>query len=374
MPALWYSLGNLRKKKLRTITTVVGVAVGVGTLFALLSVGAGIEGALSKAMDAMGAHILVLPIGCPYALSLALTRGVDTLEYLDENLLAQVVSQPNVRVANPVVVGKVLVNGEQFTVYGTTEDYLKARGWTSSSLEGAVVGVEAARRLGVGVGDLLALEFYSQETLRVVGILARTGGQQDLFVFVPLKVAQRLLGLEGKLSAILVQVKDVREVAVTRQALGRLPFSQAVPPSEVFDMLVGLFGTVQSNLILITGIAIAVATLVTFNTMVMAVYERRREIGILRAIGTTRAQVFSLFVREAAVLSLLAGVVGIGGGYLAMLLLPQTTGFGLEARPVFSPAYVGISLGVALTVGLAAGAYPAFRAARIEPITVLREP
>ncbi len=374
MLAFWYTLATLRKRKVRTVTAVGGVTVGVGTLFALLSVGAGIQRALSQALDAMGAHILVLPIGCPYALTLALTRGVDTLEYLDEDLLPQVLNHPNVKMANPVVVGKVLVNGEQFTVYGTTKDYLVSRGWPGSAFEGALVGAEAARRLEVEVGDVLNLSFYSQETLPVLGVLPRTGGQQDLFVFVPLKVAQRLLGLEGKLSAILVQVKEVREVTATRQALGRLPFSQAVPPSEVFDMLVGLYGTVQSNLILVTGIAIAVATLITFNTMVMAVYERRREIGILRAIGTTRSQVFFLFVREAAVLSLIAGLMGIGGGYLATLLLPQTTGFGLEARPVLSPAYVGLCLLVALVVGLAAGAYPAFRAAQIQPISVLREP
>jgi putative ABC transport system permease protein len=109
------------------------------------------------------------------------------------------------------------------------------------------------------------------------------------------------------------------------------------------------------------------------NTMIMSVQERRREIGLLRAVGATRREVFNLFLTESVFVSAIGGVVGLAVGYLATLLLPRASGMGLDAPPQYSFAFVGVCLLVAITVGAVSAMYPAMMAARIQPIRALRE-
>ncbi len=371
---LWMILANARKRRARAIMTVAGVAIGVGTLFALLAVSAGMESALEREIEGLGAHILLLPKGCPYALTLALMQGTETLEYIPEEMLPQFAGVENVHLAVPVVVGRARLGGEQVSVYGATDELFAVKRWGGAGFSGAVVGSDVAARLRLVRGQSISLDLYETVTLEIAKILPRSGGRDDTFVFVPLRTAQTLLALPGRLSAVLVQTTDVARTAPTRLALGRMADVQAVPPSDVFDMLVTLFGSIKSTLILVTGIAIVVGVLTTMNTMTMAAYERKKDIGLLRAVGATRADVFRMFMVESLVLSLVSGVLGVALGYAATHFLPRTTGFGLDSPAVFSVGYVALCLLVATVVGSLSGIYPAMLAARTQPIRALREP
>jgi len=353
--------------------TIGGIAIGVATLFALLALSSGIEGALEREIGGLGAHILLLPIGCPYTMTLSLMQGADTAEFIPQEAVPQVRATDNVRATVPVVVGKAKVNGKLTSIYGTTEDIFLTKDWRTNDLSGAIVGSDVATKLKLKPGDRLSLDLYAEESVTVTTILDATGGRDDTFVFIPLAVAQKVLALEGKLSGILVQTTNLSKVTGTRYTLAKIPGVQAVPPSEVFDTLIGLFDSVKQTLILITGIAIVVGVLTTMNTMTMAVYERKREIGLLRALGSTRREVFRLFVSESVLVSLAGGVVGLALGYAASFLLPRTSGFGIQATPHFKLAYVGICLLVAVAVGTLSAIYPAMMAARTQPIRALRE-
>ncbi len=370
---LWMIVANVRRRKARVLMTVVGIAIGVATLFALLAVSAGTESALRREIDGLGAHILLLPEGCPYALTLALMQGTDTLEYIPAEILPQVQALENVRLAVPVVVGKVRLGGELVSIYGASDELAHLKGWDLPGLRGAVVGSNVAAQLGLKKGQRLKLELYKETELEIAAVLRPTGGRDDTFIFVPLSVAQELLGLREMFSAILVKTEDIAKAAVTRSTLSRLGNVQAVPPTEVFDTLVALFGSVKSTLILITGIALVVGVLTTMNTMTTAVYERKKDIGILRAVGATRWDVFRLFMMESLAISLLAGAVGIVLGYAATFLLPKESGFGMSTAPVFSLGHVGLCLLVAAVVGSASGLYPAMQATRTQPVQALRE-
>ncbi len=353
--------------------TIGGIAIGVATLFALLALSSGIEGALEREISGLGAHVLLLPIGCPYTLTLSLMQGADMAEFIPEDVVSHVRETENVRATVPVVVGKAKVNGTLASIYGTTEDVFQVKSWGTADLTGALVGSNVATKLELKEGDRLAIDLYSEVTVPVTKVLEETKGRDDTFVFLALPVAQKVLGLEGKLSGILVETTNVSKVTQTRYALAKIAGIQAVPPSEVFDTLIGLFGSVKQTLILITGIAIVVGVLTTMNTMTMAVYERKREIGLLRALGSTKRDVFNLFVSESLLVSLAGGVVGLALGYAASFLLPRTSGFGIAASPQFSLAYVGICLLVAVAVGTLSAIYPAAMAARTQPIRALRE-
>jgi len=369
----WIILANARKRKARVAMTVAGIAIGVATLFALLALSAGIEQALDREISAMGANILLLPEGCPYELTLALMQGSDAFEHIPMDVLPSVLAVGDVQVAAPVAVGKAKANGQLTSIYGTTDEILGVRQWGIDSFQGAVVGSDVAEKLGVSAENVLSLSLYASEEIPIEVVLEPTFGRDDTFVFVPLEVAQRVLGLGDQLSAILVRTNSVTATTTTQSTLGRMSDIQAVPPSDVFERLMDLFATIKQTLILITGIAIVAGVLTTMNTMTMAVYERKKEIGILRALGSTRGNVFRLFVAESLVLSLVGGVVGVALGFIATQFLPQSSGFGLEATPVFSFLYVAICLLVAIVVGVASSLYPAMSAARTQPIKILRE-
>jgi putative ABC transport system permease protein len=353
--------------------TVLGIAIGVATLFALLSLSSGIAMALDREIGGMGAHILLLPEGCPYALTIALMQGADTVEYIPGPNLESFRAVQNVALAVPVVVGRAKVNGQLAAVYGTSDAIFGVKQWGVSTFTGAIVGSDVANKQNLSVGQRITLDLYAEESLEVAKILPATGGRDDTFVFVPLAVGQSVIGVGDQLSAVLVQVNDITKVTETRYTLGRMSDVQAVPPSEVFDTLIGLFESVKQTLILITAIAIVAGILTTMNTMSMAVFERKKDIGLLRAVGSTQWNIFSLFVWESVLVSLVAGVLGVGLGYGASQFLPRTSGFGLEAAPHFSILFVGICLLVAIAVGTLSALYPAMIAARTQPIRTLRE-
>jgi putative ABC transport system permease protein len=369
----WILRANLKRRKARLALTVGGIAVGVATLFALLSFSAGIASALDRELAGLGAHIIVLPIGCPYSLTLSLMQGADTMEYIRGESLAEFRAVDNVEIAAPAVVGRAKVNGTLTPVYGTDIQTAALKGWDLETFDGAVVGSKAASDLGLAAGDTITVSLYAPITIVVAKILPVTGGRDDTFVFLPLADAQAVLALEGKISAVLVRTADVSRVSETRSTLGHMAGVQAIPPNEVFDTLVGILATVRQTMILIAGIAIAVGVFTTMNTMIMSVQERRRDIGLLRAVGATRREVFTLFLYESMTVSAIGGLVGLAVGYVATLLLPRASGLGLEALPQYSLSFIGICLGVAIAVGTVAALYPAMLAARVQPIRALRE-
>jgi len=369
----WIILANAKRRKARVAMTIGGIAIGVATLFALLALSAGIERALDREISSIGANILLLPEGCPYELTLALMQGTSAFEHIPPGALPDVQAVANVELAVPVAVGKAKVNGQLTSIYGTTDEILGVRQWGIGSFEGAVVGSDVAEKLGLELGDVLAISLYTSAELEVTQILVPTHGRDDTFVFVPLATAQSVLGIGEELSAILVRTRRASDTTETQYALGRMSDIQAVPPSDIFQRLMELFSSIKQTLILITGIAIVAGILTTMNTMTMAVHERKKEIGILRALGSTKRKVFNLFVRESVLLSLAGGAVGLGLGFLATLFLPSNSGFGLEATPQFSIVYVLVCLAVAMVVGVASSLYPAMAAASTEPIRTLRE-
>jgi putative ABC transport system permease protein len=369
----WILYANAKKRKARLAMTIGGIAIGVATLFALLSLSAGIERSLDREISGMGAHVLLLPEGCPYELTLALMQGTDALEHIDAATLPTIRATENVATAVPAVVGKARVNGQLTSIYGTTDELLAVRRWPWEQFDGAIIGSDVAEKLALKAGDAMTLKLYAEREVTVAAVLEPTSGRDDTFVFVPLTTAQSVLGLDGKLSAVLVQTEDVSRAVQTQYALGRMSDIQAVPPSDVFSRLMELFGSIKQTLILITGIAIVVGVLTTMNTMSMAVHERKRDIGVLRALGSTRRDVMKLFVRESLILSLIGGAVGVIAGYVATKFLPTNSGFGLEATPQFSVVYIVICTAVAVVVGIASSLYPAMAAARTQPIRTLRE-
>jgi putative ABC transport system permease protein len=217
------------------------------------------------------------------------------------------------------------------------------------------------------------------ERYRVVGFMASKGSMigfdLDDTVYVPTGRALALFNRPGLMQIDIVYAVNapVTEVtaAVKRVLLarhGREDFT-VITQQEMLDTLGGLLGVLTTAIGALGGISLLVGGVGIFTIMTIAVRERTTEIGLLRALGATRAQILRFFLGEAVVLSALGGLGGLLLGVLLALLLGAT----IPALPVaIAPGYALLAQVIAISIGLASGVLPAIRAAGLQPVDALR--
>jgi putative ABC transport system permease protein len=376
-------LRNLWQKKTRTLLTISGLAIATGTLAVLLAFQRGYERGLQTELAQLGAHILVVPKGCPYdAASLAL-HGANWPCYLKEAYLSQVAQTPGVAVAAPVLMAAQYGKRREVLV-GITPGYLDLRPtWRINGRfpkEGEVLlGAEAARRLGAVPGSVADLDLLKRK-LHISGVLAPLAGPEDEFMFMQLAEVQTTLHHNGQLTHVLVKLKSPALLEQTVQALRGCDAGMQmniVPLTHLFDTIRNVSAAAKYLLAALSAIAFLIAGTSLANTMFMAVLERTREIGVLRALGASKKQIFCLFAGETLAAALTAAVLGIMISFGSARLIeqwvrgqiayaPNTTLIALDSVAIAS------AFAFALVLSLLAGLAPAIRAARLHPLEAFR--
>ncbi|MFT4136965.1 ABC transporter permease [Microbacterium sp.] len=370
----------------RSILAAVGIALGIATLVALVSVSASQRAQLLAELDRLGADLAVVspgtgpdrePVPLPDAAPLTLLRqdgiarvGVfetapdgltvrrtDLVPETDTGGIAVVVARPDVRAA----IGATMASGRWFDR-------------ATRALPMTVLGATAAERLGVSAGDRVVIGGRWYGVLGVLDSAGLAGGVDTAAILGDRWVRDAFAGESGvgDLTAIYVRAEPGRidevhgilaaaaapgssYVAVTR------PSDLAVARATADDSLATLGLALAGIALLIGGIGIA-------NTMVVAVMERRGEIGLRRALGARPGQIAAQFVAEAGMLSLLGGLGGAVVGAGAAVAVAAAGG-----RPVVLPiAALAGGPALAVVVGIVAGLPPAVRAARLAPTAALR--
>ena len=394
----WIIYAYLKRRKIRVFLTMLGIAVGVATLFTILSISDGVDLSINQEMQGMEAHIFVLPYGHTHHRVLGILEG-QAEGNIPADVHTQVKDVDNVKLAVPVVLKKAEMNDVKvLPVMGTTKEMAELRQWGYiEDLNGAVVGAFEAIGRGILEGDTIRLESIVTENnhdehnerqeetiqseapnvleLEVIKTLEETGTHDDHYVFIPLTSAQELFGEGDNISAIFVTMEDPEKASETIAALNHIENVQAVFVHDIFQEILDMFSTTKANMILITGIAIVAGAFTTINTMTMAVYERKKDIGLSRAVGATQLDIFTLFMIEAIILSIAACIIGILIGYAFLniypLIIPISIG-GIQSSPYYSPHNVLLCFIIAYGVGTISGIYPAISAARLTPIDALR--
>ncbi len=398
---LKYSAKSLAHSKLRTWLTIIGIVIGISSVIVLVSIGEGLNHYVSEQLSLFGAAtIVVTPMnlqnsnpsfGGP---NMQATSGKLFEKDADElrkvagvELVSEVINQR----AGVGFRGKNItasVSGIEPGVYKEVfKDVVISEGrYLSDSDRGAaVLGNDIAEKSfgkdKVGVNSYIDI---AGEKYRVVGILNRTGNSfasVDSVIFITYQDAKDLFGsrLQDKeVNAIVLKARegfDVDEVA--EEVEERLRSTHGVREGEEDFGLVtpsfinGTIGSITSMLTVFLGAIAAISLLVggvgITNTMFMAVVERTKEIGTLKAIGASEREILSIFLIESGMIGAIGGVLGIA---FALLLLLLVKGFG---APVYLDPYVigGASV-FAFMVGVASGFVPARNAARVSPLEALR--
>lgn len=361
---------NLKRRRLRSLLALGGIGMAVGAFVALVGFSRGFEQQWLRLYSSSGTDIAVI-------------EGTFLNTSLDESAAAKISSLPMVQQVSPMI----------YNVMDLTPDVnALAYGWREDSYEFSSLQILSGRRFRGGqpevmLGELLAqaLKKNPGDTLEiqgtpftVTGIYHGPSALEADAVILPLNQLQELSSLQGKVSTIHVKLKPapagVPQQAYVRQAESAieaaLPGLKAVPAEERAsnNQVVRL---AQASAWGTSSLALLIGILGIANTMVMSVFERTKEIGILRALGWKSWQVLALIQMEAGALGLGGGLGGILCGWLTLRVLaalPQTAS--VVTSSVGWPLLVE-AMGIALLAGLIAGAIPAWRAGKLAPMDAL---
>lgn len=381
------SLKEWQRRPLRTGVTTAGVAIAVAALFSLFAFQRGYRVGVHQELDRLGAHILVVPKGCPFdAASIAL-HGANWPCYLKQSYLDEVRSVHGVATAAPCFMSAVYdEKGNEFVYVGVETNLLSLkRGW---KIEGAfpqangelLIGSEAARRNNWKIGEQIQLPGLRDQSGKVAGIIAPTQGADDTFIYLDLSDAQQRFKHPNELTHVLVRLSDPNQLdhAVTelRGCDAGLAMN-IVPLAHVYHTIQSLVNSTHLLLGCIALVALLVAGSGVSNTILMAVTERTREIGVLRAIGASRGHVFRLIWMETIQVCISGAIAGVGLAFLASRGVEAWIRSKLPLAPAntliqWDWLIAAACLVCALVLGSLAGFLPAWRAAGISPMTAIR--
>ncbi len=381
---------NLLRKKVRTCLTLVGIMLSTWVMVSLFGFNEGYEKALNRDIENMGYQLMVMAKGCPYEAATMMLQGGKGLRYMEQSMVNDIIKEPEVEKVTPILMqayfdpnkgesgGIAGYFGVDPASYPAMKPFFRFRagGWFHDPAAAEVVmGYEAAELEQREVGDLTLVPEKNVQ-LKVVGILERTGTQDDGTIFVPLKKLQQIAGTD-KITTVGIKVKKDADMAKLETKLYQLKDVQVVSFSQVKQTILKLIATARVMVLSIAIVAILIAMVGVINTVLMSVLERVQEIGILKTMGAMPGDIFLLVWTETLIICSVGGIAGIGFALLfarvtdilVRRILPYAPGGGLVA---INARMSLLTLGTIVAVGLLSGLYPAWRAGRVRPLESIR--
>ncbi|TML82399.1 MAG: ABC transporter permease [Actinobacteria bacterium] len=353
---------NLVRRPVRTLLTAAGVALGVALIVALLSISAGVRRTAGDLIHVGRADFGLFQSGVS-----DLTRSL-----LPETLEEQVDAQRGVAQTAVLFLYVTDIGGQSSSLlFGMKPGEFPAQRLTlvAGSRNGLLLGDAAARRLKLQPGSTIRV---AGRDFRVGGIFHSGDRFEDAGAVLPLPAVQRVARRPGEVTTIAVTVKlGQKPRPVADRIARRFGISAIAEPGQAVKV------DTSSRLVIDVGWVISVLALIVggigvTNTMAMAVHERVREIGILRAVGWPARRVALLIVGEALAIATIALALGLGVGILAADEFTHRTGLSTLVSPDFTMGVFAWGLAFALGVGLVGAAYPTWRAIRLQPVEALR--
>lgn len=399
---------------MRTMLTVAGVALAVAVAVSLGGFMLGYRGAIDRSIDMLGFQVMIMAKGCPYEAATMMLKGGSGLLYLPQDTYTLVRKDPDIQSITPVFIGIAqkegsgirgndkaeknfsIISGVEVESFQSMKPWLKmktgsghdgGRWFTDSATKEVVIGFEAAEYEQRKVGDTFYVSITPaggvepvRHEFKVVGILERTGTQDDGTVFMPISAAQEYFNRKGELTILGIKLKEFNMFKM-KDFEGRwlkLPSVQVVGLQQVKNTLINLVATAQTMIAAVAIIAVIVALIGVINTILMSVYERTGEIGIMKALGARKSDIFELIWLETLMICIFGAIVGsviavVGTGAVETAI-KSITNLGVSGSIVqITPSVIGYAILGAVILGFFGGLYPAWRAASMRPIEAIRE-
>jgi putative ABC transport system permease protein len=365
---------NLWRRPVRSGLTASGVAIAVAAVVMLVGISRGFETELLKVYEQHGTDLVVFRAGVAQRITSS----------LDMELGEKIAALPNVEQVVPGLMD--VVSFEAYDLFGVT-----VNGWPVdssvfrrmnvvsgriiSSRDGRAVmlGSVLAKNLNKQVGD--ELDVIEGETFKVAGIYQSYNVFENGSLVMSLDELQKLMGREGDITFFMVTARDKNKSAIEalRDRIKHLAHGiEAMSGREYADTAIEL-RLARSSAWLTSAVALLVGAIGTLNTMVMSVFERVREIGLLRAVGWRRSRVMRMILCESLLLALVGAALGTVVAIAGTRFLSQMSLYARVVSGDVEPEVVLQGVAIAVLVGLFGGFYPAWRAARLLPTDALRQ-
>jgi len=368
-----FIFANLIGRPARSLLTLTGIAIAVAAVVALLGVVRGFEKSLLDLYQGRGIDILVQQAG-----RLQMTSSV-----LPESLGPGIASVKGVAAVHPALfevlsmieddmVGVVIQGWPPHSEPIRRLKWVDGGPFTQPDARQVMVGTRLAAALNVKVGD--QTELLQGEPFEVVGIFESTNVFDSGAMFAPLRSLQELMLRDDEVTLFAVVAEDqnpesLRELASRLQSVA--PKIEAAVADDVAQRSSEI-RVARSFAWLTSAIALMIGSVGMLNTMMMAVFERTREIAMLRALGWRRRRVIAMIIGESTLISLVAAIIGIVLAIIVVQVLSQMPAAGRLVAGDISLSVMLQGLLLALVLGILGGIYPAWSAARLAPVEGLR--
>jgi len=373
------ALKNISKQRTRTLLTVIGIVIGITAIVALGSFAEGINAMVNKELGAIAGKIIVTQKDSGGAMT-AYAGSDITQEQLDN-----IKSIPGVDDAVPMVwymprgagLGQGMPSWFAIGIDISKLDVMLGKNiviedgsrFEPGEHDVAIVGTTVAENLNVKVGDFFTVK---DRDFLVTGVVEKTDIQDvDSGVIVPIEDLQSLIGKENSYQMVYVIPEDPQlSESVADEINSQDDTLSAMSSKDLARQVSEIIDTVRIFTFGVGAVAAFVGGLGVMNTMIMAVIERKRELGVMKAIGATRRLLLVQILTESSAISLIGGLVGLFLGWLVSFGFGFFTGGMING--VVTPGLALGSLAFALALGVFGGLYPAWKAAGLDPVDALR--
>ncbi len=365
---------NPFRNKTRSFLAIVGIAIGIATIVALGLITASLEDSTETTLKEGSAEITVTKIGSTmgsssgnlnesYVDKLSEIDGVEkTAGLLDSKIIDTTSDRESSRYGYSLYGAKrddlniVGINNVNGSLYNEEEDEL-------------IVGKNLADEENYTIGD--TIDVYGND-FKITGIYETGSIFYDSALFTGLNRLQNLTDNEGEISSVSVKIKkDANLTAVNDNIKDKYNDTlNTITTEEMSKTIEDTLGMINSATTAIEALAIIIGGLGVINTMMMTVFERTREIGVLKSVGWTKKRILAMIMGESIVLTILSGIIGSVLGVVAVVLLLKVNGGDMTL--IFDINIFIKAFAVALTVGILGGLYPAIKASRLSPTEALR--
>ena len=389
-----FAFTNLKRQRLRSYLTLLGMVIGIAAIVALFTMSNGLSIAVEEMFEGLGLDTLTVQPGQQMGMATAVSRSIENedidiinniagveavagfyegaaiAEYRDRELSAFLIGYDPAQTEFVQQMGYLSLDSGRLLESSDLYSIMISKSFAETALEDK----ELTLRQKIEINGM---------DFRIVGLLkdsdmAASFGINNLF-WVTKNTAQTLFDIEEPLELMVKVTDESLAEPVAEEIAERLERAHGekdvtvLTTGSLLESFNSILGVMQAVLIMLAFISVIVGAIGIMNTMLMAVLDRTREIGAMKAIGATNSKILSIFITEAALLGLAGGSAGVILGYLVALGISgvaASVNFNLPIVPDLSVILFGIS--VSVVVGIISGIFPARRAALMDPVEALR--